>query len=173
MTDLGAAISAAMAAASTNLSVLDKTSGEWTRHPWQEVHARAENIAERVADDGSTAVGLVGDPTVEFIAAIPGAFFAGAAVSILPGPIRRADPRQWAQTTTERFRGIGVHTVFSRGAELELRGRPGRSGAHRPAVDRAALRQIRDQRPPLRRPLGRVPVRAHPDPAAALIVTSA
>ncbi len=120
MTDLGAAISAAMAAASTNLSVLDKTSGEWTRHPWQEVHARAENIAERVADDGSTAVGLVGDPTVEFIAAIPGAFFAGAAGSILPGPIRRADPRQWAQTTTERFRGIGVHTVFSRGAELEL-----------------------------------------------------
>ena len=83
------------------------TSGTWSRHPWPEVHARAENVADRVGQEGSAAVGLVGDPTVELISAIPGAMFAGAAVSILPGPVRGADPAQWAQATLARFRAIG------------------------------------------------------------------
>lgn len=120
MTDLADALSAAMRGAPTKLSVLDTENDKWIHHPWQEVHARSENIAERIVDDGSTAVGLVGDPTVEFIAAVPGAFFAGAALSILPGPIRRADPQEWAKSTVDRFRGIGVTTAFSHGAELEL-----------------------------------------------------
>ena len=124
VTELAAALSAAMTGAPTKLAVLDTESGEWVHHPWQEVHARAENVAERIAGDGANAVGLIGDPTVEFIAAIPGTFFAGAAVSILPGPIRRADPHQWAQATLDRFRSTGVTTVFSHGAQLELlRGR--------------------------------------------------
>jgi long-chain-fatty-acid--[acyl-carrier-protein] ligase len=109
-----------MTSAPTKLAVLDPDSGVWSHHPWPEVHARAENVAERIADDGAKAVGLVGDPTVEFIAAIPGTFFAGAAVSILPGPIRRADPHQWAQATLDKFRSIGVTTVMSHGAQLEL-----------------------------------------------------
>jgi long-chain-fatty-acid--[acyl-carrier-protein] ligase len=120
VTELAAALSAAMQAAPTKLVVLGADSGEWVHHCWQEVHARSENVAERIVDDGSSAVGLVGEPTVQFLAAIPGTFFAGAAVSILPGPIRRADPHQWAQTTLDRFGGIGVTTVFSHGAELEL-----------------------------------------------------
>jgi long-chain-fatty-acid--[acyl-carrier-protein] ligase len=112
-----------MTGAPTKLAVLN-TDGAWTHHPWPEVHARAENVAERIANDRAKAVGLVGDPTVEFLAAIPGTFFAGAAVSILPGPIRRADPQQWAQATLDRFRSIGVTTVFSHGTQLELlRGR--------------------------------------------------
>ncbi len=102
----------------TGVAVLDN--GDWAHHPWPEVYARAENVAQRIADDASAAVGLVGDPTVEFLAAIPGAFVAGAAVSILPGPIRRADPDQWATTTLDRFRSIGVTTVFSHGTELAL-----------------------------------------------------
>ena len=131
MTELATALSAAMTGASTKLAVLNTESGEWIPHPWQEVHARAENVAERIAGDGSTAVGVVGDPTVEFVAAIPGTFFAGAAVSILAGPIRRADPLQWAQTTLDRFRTIGVSTVFSHGAELELlRGHAEGIGVH-------------------------------------------
>jgi long-chain-fatty-acid--[acyl-carrier-protein] ligase len=109
-----------MTGASTRLAVLDTDTGTWATHPWPEVHARAENVAERIADDEATAVGLVGDPTVEFIAAIPGTFFAGAAVSILPGPIRRADPDQWAHATLHRARSIGVTTIFSHGAQLEL-----------------------------------------------------
>jgi long-chain-fatty-acid--[acyl-carrier-protein] ligase len=120
VTVLAAALSAAMRGAPTKLAVLDPDSDSWVRHPWQEVHARSENVADRIVDDGSTGVGLVGEPTVEFLAAIPGTFFAGAALSILPGPIRRADPRQWAQTTLDRFRSIGVTTVFSHGTELEL-----------------------------------------------------
>ena len=79
MTVLAAALSAAMRGAPTKLAVLDTDSDKWVHHPWQEVHARSENVADRIVDDGSTAVGLVGEPTVEFIAAIPGTFFAGAA----------------------------------------------------------------------------------------------
>jgi long-chain-fatty-acid--[acyl-carrier-protein] ligase len=120
VTELAAALSAAMTSAATKMAVLNTDSGEWAHHSWQEVHARAENVAERICDDGSRAVGLIGDPTVEFMAAIPGSFFAGAGLSILPGPIRRADPQQWAQTTLDRFGSIGVTTVFSHGGELEL-----------------------------------------------------
>lgn len=109
-----------MTGAPTNVSVLDTQTGQWAHHPWPEVHARAENVAQRITDDEANAVGLIGDPTVEFIAAIPAAFFAGAGLSILPGPIRRADPEQWAQRTLERFRSIGVTTVFSHGTELAL-----------------------------------------------------
>lgn len=120
MTELADALSAAMRGAPTKLAVLDTDSDRWVHHPWQEVHARSENIATRIVDDGSAAVGLVGEPTVELVAAIPAAFFAGAALSILPGPIRRADPQQWAKSTLERFATIGVTTVFGHGAELEM-----------------------------------------------------
>ena len=120
MTILAEALSAAMRGAPTKLSVLDPESDTWVHHPWQEIHARSENVADRILDDGSTSVGLVGEPNVEFLAAIPGAFFAGAGLSILPGPIRRADPVRWARTTLDRYRSIGVTTVFSHGAELGL-----------------------------------------------------
>ena len=124
MNELAAALSAAMSAATTGLHVLDTDTGAWSHHPWQEVHARAENVAERVVDSGARGVGLVGDPTVEFLAAIPGTFFAGAALSVLPGPIRGADPDVWADATLARFRSIGVSTVFSHGELLaRLRGR--------------------------------------------------
>ena len=124
MNELAAALSAAMTSATTALHVLDTESGTWRRHPWQEVHTRAENIAERISDNDERGIGLVGDPTVEFLAAIPGTFFAGAALSILPGPVRGADPERWAESTIARFRSIGVGTVFSHGETLErLRGR--------------------------------------------------
>lgn len=124
MNELAAALSAAMTSATTALHVLDTDSGEWSHHPWQEVHARAENIAVRIGDSGARGVGLVGDPTVEFLAAVSGTFFAGAALSILPGPIRGADPDTWADSTLARFRAIGVSTVFSHGELLALlRGR--------------------------------------------------
>jgi long-chain-fatty-acid--[acyl-carrier-protein] ligase len=120
VTELAAALSAAMTAAPTRLAVLNTETGQWSHHPWPEVHARAENVAQRITDDAATGVGLVGEPTVEFIAAIPGAFFAGAGLSILPGPIRRADPHQWARSTLNRIQSIGVTTVFSNGDELAL-----------------------------------------------------
>jgi long-chain-fatty-acid--[acyl-carrier-protein] ligase len=119
---LASALSEAMTSSPNALNVLDADSGEWQRHPWDEVHTRAQNVAQRI--DGATAVGLVGEPSIEFLAAIPGTFLAGAALSILPGPIRGADPDQWAQATLTRFRSIGVTTVFSHGTQLDrLRGR--------------------------------------------------
>ncbi|MCV7046690.1 long-chain-fatty acid--ACP ligase MbtM [Mycobacterium frederiksbergense] len=117
------ALTDAMTSTDRALAVLDTGAGIWTRHPWGEIHARAENVAARICDDGAATIGLVGDPTAEFIAAIPGAFLAGAAVSILPGPVRGADPKRWARATMERFDRVGVRTVFSHGAQLrELAG---------------------------------------------------
>lgn len=108
-----------MTTTSADLVVFDPETRTWARHPWGQVHDRAENVAERVDEDGSRAVGLVGEPTVEFVAAVVGAVMAGAAVSILPGPVRGADSAQWAQSTVRRFTGIGVDTVFSHGGDLE------------------------------------------------------
>lgn len=120
MNVLASALSEAMRGARTDLVVLDSDDGSWGHHPWQEIHARADNVAARLTDAEADAVGLVGEPTVEFLAAIPGAFFAGAALSILPGPVRGADPRQWAQATVARFHSIGVRTVLSHGTCLNL-----------------------------------------------------
>jgi long-chain-fatty-acid--[acyl-carrier-protein] ligase len=114
---LASALSQSMTASGRDLVVLEPKSGDWQRHPWQEVHARAENVAARI--DGHARVGLVGAPTVEFLAGIYGAIFAGAAVSILPGPIRGADTQTWARATLNRFEGIGIHTVLSHGSDHE------------------------------------------------------
>ncbi|MGB8791903.1 MAG: long-chain-fatty-acid--ACP ligase, partial [Mycobacterium sp.] len=121
MTVLAAALAAAMNASAHDLVVFDRDTESWIRHPWPEVQARAESAAARVlalAQPG--AVGLVGEPTADFVAAIQGVWLAGQSVSILPGPVRGADPQRWAQSTATRFTGIGVRTVFSHGPALEL-----------------------------------------------------
>jgi long-chain-fatty-acid--[acyl-carrier-protein] ligase len=117
---LAAALAEALTSAGHHLVVLDHASQTWTPHPWAEVYARAENVATRILDDDAAAVGLVGDPTVELIAAIFGGIISGAAVSLLPGPVRGADAAQWAQATMSRFASIGVRTVFSHGEHLAL-----------------------------------------------------
>ncbi|CAN5385880.1 long-chain-fatty acid--ACP ligase MbtM [soil metagenome] len=120
MNALASALARAMTESTKDLVVFDRDSNTWTRHPWPEVLARAEAVATRLADGRSAAVGLVGEPTVEFVAAIQGAFLAGASVSILPGPIRGADPGQWATATLTRLAGIGVSSVLSNGDQLEM-----------------------------------------------------
>jgi long-chain-fatty-acid--[acyl-carrier-protein] ligase len=120
MSVLATALSRAMTQSDHDLVVLDRGSGAWNRFSWQEVHARAENIAERILNGPAGAVGLVGEPTVEFIAAVQGTWLAGRALSILPGPIRGADPQQWAAATEKRFRSISVTTVLSLGDPLNL-----------------------------------------------------
>lgn len=117
---LATALSEAMTTCGTDVSVLDPASNTWIRNPWYQMHARSENVAERIIDDGASAVGVVGEPTLELIAAIPGAFMAGTGLSILPGPIRGADPQQWAHATLTRFTSIGVRTVFSHSQHLQL-----------------------------------------------------
>lgn len=121
VSSLSAALSESMTASSNFLATL--SDGSWHRHPWPEVHARAENVAEWLGNEQAGALGLVGEPTVEFVSGLVGAFLAGAAVSILPGPVRGADAEQWAQSTLGRFSGIGVGHVLSQGTYLErLRG---------------------------------------------------
>ncbi|MDY6997229.1 MAG: long-chain-fatty acid--ACP ligase MbtM [Actinomycetota bacterium] len=119
MSVLAAASSQAMTESVHDLVVLDPTHG-WVRHPWPEVHARAENIAERILNGPAGAVGVVGDPTVELVATIQAALLAGRPLSILPGPVRGADDRQWAHATAERFAGIDATQVFTHGKNLEL-----------------------------------------------------
>ena len=77
---LASALSEVMTRSTRDLVTLDPKTVCWQRHPWQEVHARAENVAARV--DGQSRIGLVGEPTVEFLAGIYGAILAGAAVSL-------------------------------------------------------------------------------------------
>ena len=69
---------------------------------------------------GIRRVGLVGEPTADFVAAVHATWLAGRSLSILPGPVRGADPQQWARATLTRFTGLGVRTIFSHGDELAL-----------------------------------------------------
>ncbi|MGK2868924.1 MAG: long-chain-fatty acid--ACP ligase MbtM, partial [Mycobacterium sp.] len=129
---LAQALTTAMTSTDRALAVLDTDTGTWNRHPWGEIHARAENVAACICDDGADAIGLVGDPTAEFIAAIPGAFLAGASVSVLPGPVRGADPKRWARSTLDRFDRVGVRTVFSHGSHLRELAAAGSPERHAP-----------------------------------------
>lgn len=120
MSVLASALTEAMTSSRHELVILDHETGTWMPHPWQQVHLRAENIAERILDAGLTGVvGLVGEPTVEFVAAIQGVWLAGRSLSILPGPVRGANSNQWARSTLDRFESIGVGIVLSNGAQLE------------------------------------------------------
>ena len=126
-TGLAQAAAEAMTTSPGELVILDSETGDWRPYPWGAVHWLACAVAARL-HDGPTApnaLGLVGDPTVEFVAAIPGAWYAGAAVSILPGPVRGADPAHWARATLDRFAAIGVDTVASHGEQLALLGAAG------------------------------------------------
>jgi long-chain-fatty-acid--[acyl-carrier-protein] ligase len=118
---LATALSGAMRTSASDLVVFDREADQWVRHPWPQVHARAESVAARILDQPQRgAVGLVGEPTADVVAAVQGAWLAGQSVSILPGPVRGADPQKWAQATLTRFAGVDVRTVFSHGAELDL-----------------------------------------------------
>ncbi|OBG18213.1 long-chain fatty acid--CoA ligase [Mycolicibacterium celeriflavum] len=117
MDSLAKAFAERLTSSDNSLYVFDDDA--WTRHPWPEVHARSENVADWLLNEEVTALGLAGEPTVELIAAIPGAFQAGVAVTIAPSPVRGADTDKWAQTTVARFAGMGVSHVLTRGSHLE------------------------------------------------------
>lgn len=119
MNSLASALSGSMAAAGTDLVLLDRESGLWHRHPWPEVLTRSMNVADRIGEVDASAVGVVGEPTVELVAAIVGAVLAGRGVSILPGPVRGAAADQWAHTTAARFADAGVSHVLTRGVYAE------------------------------------------------------
>lgn len=120
MSELAAAITRSMQTATSDLSVFDKETSQWQRRPWPEVHGLAEGIGAWLLDHGRpTVVGLVGEPTVDFVAATQGTWLTGAAISILPGPVRGADLRHWAESTLARFAGIGATAVLSHGSHLE------------------------------------------------------
>ncbi|WP_099038969.1 long-chain-fatty acid--ACP ligase MbtM [Mycobacterium neglectum] len=117
MNSLASAFAARLPSSNNHLFVFQD--GTWIRHPWAEVHARSENIAEWLLNDEVAALGLTADPTVELVAAILGAIQAGTAVSITHGPVRGANADQWAHTTLSRFAGMGISHVLSRGTHLE------------------------------------------------------
>ena len=121
MSVLAEAVARAMQTSPHDLVIFDLDTESWNRYPWPEIHGRAEIVSARVLDEEQPgAVSLVGEPTADFVAAIQGAWLAGQSVSILPGPIRGADPQHWARSTLTRFTGIGVRTVFSNGSAVDL-----------------------------------------------------
>jgi long-chain-fatty-acid--[acyl-carrier-protein] ligase len=116
-------ISNRMKRSERDLVILDRAAAQWRRHPWQEVHAMAERMATTLLDrsDGvPPTVGLVGDPTLPFVASLPATWMAGGKFSIAPGPVRGADSARWAQATTDRFADAGVSIVLSHGESLSL-----------------------------------------------------
>ncbi|BBY63567.1 long-chain-fatty acid--ACP ligase MbtM [Mycolicibacterium helvum] len=120
MNALAAALSESMTSSTTDLVVLDRETDTWQRHPWSEVHTRAQQAAALIDETGGGAIGLVGEPTIELVAALFGAMISGRSVSILPTMTRGADPAQWATATLGRFHDIGVGAAFSHGAELNM-----------------------------------------------------
>lgn len=121
MNPLAGALREAMVGSPHDLVVLDRDTDTWQRCPWPEVHGLAEHVAAYLLSrDQPGAVGLVGEPTVELIAAIQGSWLSGSGVSILPRPQRGAEPAEWARATMSRFSSVGVTTVFSYGATLQL-----------------------------------------------------
>lgn len=114
---LASALAESLTAGAGDLVLL--ADGQWIRHPWPEIYARAENVAEYLLTEDIRRLGLIGEPTAELISSVIGAFLAGSAVSILPGPIRGAGTTQWAQATQARFRGISAGRVGSQGVHLE------------------------------------------------------
>ncbi|MCV7280030.1 long-chain-fatty acid--ACP ligase MbtM [Mycolicibacterium flavescens] len=117
MNTLAQAFAQRLASSDNSLYVFDD--GSWRRHPWPEVHARSENVADWLLNEEVATLGLANEPTVEMIAAILGAFQAGIPVTIAPGPVRGADTDKWASTTAARFAGMGVTHVLSTGSYLE------------------------------------------------------
>ena len=112
MSVLASALTEAMTASSQDLVILDPTAGAWQRHPWAQVHSRAESVAARILDaDRGGAVGLVGEPTVELVAAIQGAWLAG----------RRAGRRAQRGRLVDLARG----RIVSRSTDTDPR-QPGR-----------------------------------------------
>ncbi|WP_319435942.1 long-chain-fatty acid--ACP ligase MbtM [Mycobacterium sp. RTGN5] len=120
MNALASALTESMTSSTTDLVILDRETDTWQRHPWPEVHARAQQAAALIHETNSRAIGLVGEPTIELVAIIFGAMISGRSLSILPTMTRGADPAQWVATTLGRFRDIGVGAAFSHGAELNL-----------------------------------------------------
>jgi long-chain-fatty-acid--[acyl-carrier-protein] ligase len=120
MNALASALTESMTSSTTDLTVLDRETDTWRAHPWQEVHAHAQQAAALIGETDSSAIGLIGEPTIELVAALFGAMISGRSVSILPTMTRGADPAQWAANTLSRFHDIGASTVLSHSAELDL-----------------------------------------------------
>jgi long-chain-fatty-acid--[acyl-carrier-protein] ligase len=127
MTALASALTDAMMKSAAELVVFDRETDGWQRYPWPEVYAYAHSVATHVLDSDRddrgadvTDVGVVGESTVDVVAAVIGALLAGVGVSVLPGMVRGADPDQWADSTLSRFGALGVGMVFSNGPELDL-----------------------------------------------------
>jgi long-chain-fatty-acid--[acyl-carrier-protein] ligase len=120
---LASALTDAMTGSRYDLMVFDRATDRWLRYAWPEVHSRATAMATRILDDesaGGGAVGVVGEPTVDVVAAVLGGLLAGTGVSILPDIVRGADPSRWAETTLRRYAENGVGMVCSHGADLAV-----------------------------------------------------
>src|ERR1700677_2440071 len=132
MSVLASALTESMTSSQADLVVFDRAADSWLRYPWPEVYGRAQAFATHVLDDdGARDVGVVGEPTVDVVAAVVGALLAGAGVSVLPGMVRGADPRRWADTALHRFAGIDGHPAHRR---ADPRGGAGQHWRVDPAV---------------------------------------
>jgi long-chain-fatty-acid--[acyl-carrier-protein] ligase len=108
---------------SADLHILDGTDGSWDTRPWADVVATAEAVAARLESlqraEIPEPVAVASEPTFETIAVILGAWMAGRASTILPGPTRFTSLDSWAERTGKMMRQLRVTQVFSRGTAMK------------------------------------------------------
>ncbi|MGU3293013.1 long-chain-fatty acid--ACP ligase MbtM [Williamsia sp. M5A3_1d] len=117
-------IDTAISGSDAVLSVFDMSTEQWVQRPWRTIRERATEIATwidtvRAGRPAGAAIGLIGDPGPDLVAAVHAAWLSGSAISILPGPVRGADDARWAVGTAARFVDIGVDIVLGSGDQLE------------------------------------------------------
>ncbi|MGJ0120149.1 long-chain-fatty acid--ACP ligase MbtM [Williamsia sp. MIQD14] len=122
--DWAGLIDTAISESDAVLSAFDVSTEQWVQRPWRAIRERAIEIATwidatRGGRPAGAAVGLIGDPGPDLVAAVHASWLSGSAVSILPGPVRGADDARWAVGTAARFAGIGVDIVLGSGPHLE------------------------------------------------------
>ncbi len=107
MSVLATALASSLTTTDADLVVYDQATSTWIRHPGARYTPAPRTSPNRSARTVRQAVGMVGEPTVEGIATVLGAFWPVRRCRMLPGPIQGADVDTWAQTTVNRFAGIG------------------------------------------------------------------
>ena len=146
---LATALSGAMRASAHDLVVFDKEADAWKRHPWPQVHARAESVAARILDEPQRRRGRPGRRADRRLRRGHPGRLAGRAERVDPA---RAGPRRRPAAVGAGDADPVRRPRRAHGVQPRPRTRTCCSGARR-AADRARRRRrgaARTRRPPSR-----------------------
>ncbi|WP_330231720.1 long-chain-fatty acid--ACP ligase MbtM [Nocardia sp. NBC_00508] len=109
---LAETVTAALRDSTRELVIWDSPGRQWRRSTWSQIYRMGESIAADFADRGETGpIGLIGDPSAELVSSVVGAWLAGKSITIVPGPMRGLEGREWAAHTADRLCSVGVTVI--------------------------------------------------------------